>query len=98
MQNFLQQLQTPLFQKEKTFSGFFFAFLKYGSNLDHFEKTDEYSGLIISEIIDSKRVCYINVEKVVFLHTIRKLTYQMVSKTAEISTAALLPNFTMNSR
>ena len=30
MQNFLQQLQTPLSQKPKTFSGFFIPFLKCG--------------------------------------------------------------------
>ena len=32
MQNFPQQLQTSLSQKEKTFCGFFIAFLKWASN------------------------------------------------------------------
>ena len=42
MLNFKQQLEAPLSQKQKTFSGFFIAFLKYALNLDHFEKKDEY--------------------------------------------------------
>ena len=45
-----------LFQKQKTFSGFFIAFLKCASNLDHFQKKDEYPSLIISEIIDAERL------------------------------------------
>ena len=61
MQNFLEQFQTPLFQKLNTFSGFFIKFLKYGWNLQHFQKKDEYSSLIISEIIDAERRGYLNV-------------------------------------
>ena len=61
MQNLLQELQTPLFQKQKTFSGFFIAFLKCASNLEHFQKKDEYPSVIISEIIDAKRRGYLNV-------------------------------------
>ena len=53
MQNFPQQFQMPLSQKEKNFSGFFIAFLKCSLNLEHFQKKDEYSILIISEIIDA---------------------------------------------
>ena len=60
MHNFLQQLQTLLFEKRKTFSGFFIAFLKCAWNLEHFEKKNECSSLIISEIIISKRGCYRN--------------------------------------
>ena len=37
MQNFPQQYQTPLSQKQKTFSGFFIAFLKCELNLEHFQ-------------------------------------------------------------
>ena len=55
MPNLPQQFQTPLSQKQKTFSGLFFAFLKYAWNLEHFKKTDEYPSLIISEIIDSEK-------------------------------------------
>ena len=61
MQNFLQQFQTLLSQKQKTFSGFFIAFVKCAWNLEHFEKKDEYSSLIISEIIDAERRGYLNV-------------------------------------
>ena len=61
MQNFLEQFQTPLFQKQNTFSGFFITFLKYAWNLEHFQKKDEYPSLIISEIIDAERRGYLNV-------------------------------------
>ena len=53
MQNFPQQFQTPLSQKQKTLSGFFIAFMKCAWNLEHFQKKDEYPSLIISEIIDA---------------------------------------------
>ena len=38
MQNFPQQLQTPLSQKQKTFSRLFIAFLKCALSLEHFQK------------------------------------------------------------
>ena len=60
MQNLLQQLQTPLFQKQKTFSRFFIAILKCAWNLEHFFKKNEYPSLIISEIIDAERRGYLN--------------------------------------
>ena len=50
MRNFPQQFQTPLYQKQKIFSG-----------LEHFQKKDEYSKLIISEIIDAEKRGYLNV-------------------------------------
>ena len=61
MQNFRQQIQTPLSKKQKTFSWFFIAFLKCAWNLEHLQKKDEYSSLIISEIIDAERRGYLNV-------------------------------------
>ena len=61
MQNLPQQFQTPLFQKKKTFSGFFIEFLKCAWNLEHFQKKDEYSSVIISEIIDAETPGYLNV-------------------------------------
>ena len=61
MKNLRQQFQTPLSRKQKTFSGFFIAFLKCAWNLEHFQKKDEYLGLIISEIIDAERRGYLNV-------------------------------------
>ena len=53
MQILRQQFQTPLSHKQKTFPGFFIAFLKCALNLEHFQKKDEYPSLIISEIIDA---------------------------------------------
>ena len=61
MKNLRQQFQTPLSQKQKNFSGFFIAFLKYAWNLEHFPKKDEYPSLIISEIIDAETRGYLNV-------------------------------------
>ena len=61
MQNLPQQFQTPLSEKQKTFSAFFIAFLKCAWNLEHFQKKDDYSSLIISEIIDAERRGYLNV-------------------------------------
>ena len=61
MQNFLEQFQMSLSQKQKTLSGFFIAFLKCAWNLEHFQKKDEYSSLIISEIIHAERRGYLNV-------------------------------------
>ena len=60
MQNFQQQPLTPISQKQKMFSGFFIAYLECVSNLEHFEKKDESPSLVISEIIDSERVGYLN--------------------------------------
>ena len=54
MLNLTQQFEAPLSQKQKTYSGFFLAFLKCALNLEHFEKKDEYPSLFISRIIDSE--------------------------------------------
>ena len=61
MQNFLEQFQTPLYQKQKTFSGFFITFLKGAWNFEDFQKKDEYPNVIISEIFDAERRGYLNV-------------------------------------
>ena len=61
MQNFPPQFQTPLSQKQKTFSGFFIACLKGAWNLEDFQKKDEYPSLIISEIIYAERRGYLSV-------------------------------------
>ena len=60
MQNLPQQFKTPLSKKQKTVSRFFIAFVKCAWNLEHFQKKDEYPGLIISEIIDAERSGYLN--------------------------------------
>ena len=58
---FTQQLEAPLSQKQKSFSGFFIEFLKCALNLEHLGNEDEYPSLVISRIIDSERGCYLNV-------------------------------------
>ena len=61
MLNFKKQHEAPLPQKQKIFSGLLLAFLKCALNLEHFEKKDEYSRLVISKVIDSERGSYLNV-------------------------------------
>ena len=61
MLNFMQELEAPLYQKQKTFSGLFLAFLKCALNLEHFQKKDEYPSLVISKVNDSERGGYLNV-------------------------------------
>ena len=61
MLNFTHQLEALLYQKQKTFSRIFLAFLKYALNLEDFEKKDEYPSLVISKVIDSERGGYLNV-------------------------------------
>ena len=61
MQNFLQQLQTLLSEKRKTFSVYFILFLICAWNFKHFEKKNECPRIIISEIIVSEKGCYWNV-------------------------------------
>ena len=48
-------------KNKKNFCGFFIAFLKRASTLEHFEKKDEYPSLNISEIMDCERGGYLNV-------------------------------------
>ena len=53
---FTQQLEAPLSRKQKTFSGFFLAFLKCALNLEHFhQKKNEYTSLVFPKIIPSER-------------------------------------------
>ena len=61
MLNFAKQLEAPLPQKQKTFSGFLLPFLKCALDLKHFEKKGEFSSLVISKFIDSERGDYLNV-------------------------------------
>ena len=71
MLNFTQQLEAPLFQRQKIFSRSFPAFLKCALNLEHLQRKDEHSSLLISRIIDSKIGGYLNVQKVLLQNTIR---------------------------
>ena len=60
MLNFTQQLEAPLSEKQKTFSGLFLALLKCALNLEHFEKKDEFSSLVVSKVINSERGGYLH--------------------------------------
>ena len=71
MQTFTQQVQTPLYLKQKPFSGFFIAFLKSTTNGEHFQKEGEFSSLSISEIIDSKMGGYLSAWKVLLQNSFR---------------------------
>ena len=61
MQKFWLQIQTPLSMKEKTFSQFFIAFMKYALNLEHSEKEQQYPNPVIAEIIAFERDVYLSV-------------------------------------
>ena len=74
MQTFTQQVQTPLSLKQKTFSGFFIAFLKSTWNGEHFQKKGESSNLSFSEIIDSKRGGYLSAWKALLQNSFREST------------------------
>ena len=71
MQNLPEQFQTPLSKNQKTFAKFFIAFLKFAWKLEHLEKKDDYTSLIISEIIDAERRGYLNVQKFFLRNTNR---------------------------
>ena len=67
----MQQVQTPLSLKQKTFSEFFIAFLKSTWNGEYFQKKGESSSLSISEIIDSKRSGYLSAWKAILQNSFR---------------------------
>ena len=71
MQTLTQQVQTPLSLKQKTFSGFFIAFLKSTWNGEHFQKKGESSSLSIPETIYSKRGGYLNAWKALLQNSFR---------------------------
>ena len=71
MQTFAQQVQTPLSLKQKTFSGFFIAFLESKWNGQHFPKKGESSSLSISEIIDSQWGGYLSDWKALLQNSFR---------------------------
>ena len=66
-----QQVEKPISLKQKTFSGFFIAFLKSTWNGENFQKKGESSGLSISEIIDSKRGGYLSAWKALLQNSFR---------------------------
>ena len=56
MKNLPQKFQTPLSSKQKSFSEYFIAFLKYAWNLEHFQKKDECPSLTIPKLLMLKEV------------------------------------------
>ena len=59
--NLTQPIQMQLSRKQKTFSEFFFAFLKSSLNFEHFQKKYDSHSWGISKITDSEKYGYINV-------------------------------------
>ena len=53
--NLTQPIQMQLPQKQKTFSEYFFAFLKSSSNFEHFQKKDDSHSWGISKITESEK-------------------------------------------
>ena len=72
--------------KLKTCSQFFIAFLKSMLNMQYFEKKDQSQSLSIAEIVDCETGSYLNVQKAIFISTLRYTTCERVPNTAEIST------------
>ena len=68
------QVPKEIFEKLKTFSGFFIAFLKSSLNLEYFEKKDQSHSLSITEIINCETGSYLNVQKTIFHATLRHIT------------------------
>ena len=56
MLNFTQQIEAPLPQKQKTFSGLFLAFLKCALNLEHFEKKMSILAELFPKLLTAKMV------------------------------------------
>ena len=71
MQTYTQQVQTPLYFKQKNVFRFFIVFLKSTWNGEHFQKKGEFSSLSISEIIDSKRGGYLSAWKALLQNSFR---------------------------
>ena len=98
MQNFQQQLQTALSQKQKIFSAIFIAFIKPTLNLERFDKKGESSSFSISQSIDSEIGGYLNVQSALLQNTIRQSTCSGVPNTVEKSTTSILSYLSMNMR
>ena len=54
--NLTIQIQMQLSEKQKTYSQFFTAFLKYRLNFKHFEKEDDSHSFCIFQVTDSENV------------------------------------------
>ena len=59
--NLTQPIQIELSRKQKTFSKYFSAFLKFNLKFEHIKEKDDPHSWCISEITDTKKPAYINV-------------------------------------
>ena len=85
-----QTIQMQLSQKKKTFSEFFFQFLKSILNFQHLLKKDDPRSRCISRNTGSEKYGRINVQKPVFHISLRETTTQMGRKTVAISMVEFL--------
>ena len=72
--NLWQQVPRQISRERKTFSGFFFTFLKSTLDFKYFEKKDQSQRLSIKEIINYETGSYLNVQKAIFHATLRQIT------------------------
>ena len=89
--NLMQPIQILLSQKQKTFSEFFSAYLKYTLHFEHYRQKDDSHGRCISQITVSEKGDSINVCKIPFKRSLPPKTWQKGPKTVEISTTLPLP-------
>ena len=91
--NLTQPIQIPLPQKQKTFSKFFSAFLKFTLNFERSGKKDDPHCQCISEITVSEKGDSINDCKIPFKRSLPQKTCQKGPKTVEICKMLPLPYF-----
>ena len=72
--NLTQLIQMQLSRKEKTFSEFFSAFLRFSLNFEHFQEKDDSHSWDISEITQSEKQGWINIYKDPFQGILPKAT------------------------
>ena len=89
--NLMQPIQILLSHKQKTFSGFFSAFLKSTLNFEHSGKKDDPHSLCISQITVSEKGDSINVCKILFKRSLLQKTWQKRAKTVKIFKTLPLP-------
>ena len=85
-----QTIQMQLSQTKKTFSEFFFEFLKSILNFQHLPKKDDPRSRCISRNTGSEKYGRINVQTPVFQISLRETTTQMGRKTVAISMVEFL--------
>ena len=61
LENLLQQVQTLISLKAKTFSRFFISLLKSTLNLEYFEKKDQSHSFSITEINNCRTSSYLSI-------------------------------------